>query len=311
MNYVILLADATFAEEHPNIQGLFDAISSVQNAFATILKTLLYDVDAYSMFSSTNAGTALVGIGNTLLTLFMLMEICTFAFNVELKQSFESSIRLAMRTILMYIIVENVPNVLSMCFGVFKEINKNGALIDYLSGANGIMKNVTNTGTEVLGNLADMNPGVLNINFILVGLALIVVLVAYVLISGAVLMQIMGVVFEQVVCIFVSPIATATLVNQQVRQTGISFIKNCVTVNIQIAVMWVIMFAWDKFMSLSTLTENFEIVKLPWDYGGDAAADFKNCAGYALEFVTPLFWLFILSCMLKKANEMTRRALGG
>lgn len=313
---------SSFSDEHPVIYALLNALESEQTVIKNILEGLL-KFDAYSS-ADTLITSSCVAIGNTLVTLFLIMEICTFAFNVELRQSFESSIRLGMRTIFMYIIIENIPNVLALCFTLFKSLVNSDEIIALLDA--NIFSYMTYYVDNIIDDFEILSGGVAGISYILFGLAIVVVIVLYAVLAGAILMQLFGIIFEQRVCVAISPIATASLVNSQARQTGIAFIKNCVAVNIQIFVLWASLTLWGELASGGVVGER--VISMPYRWAqstegllgflsslfsssNEAAINTYNAVASVVSLINPLFWMFILSCMLKKVGDLTKRALGG
>lgn len=118
MNYIFLvMAASDFAAEHPNLNGLLKALEGWGRIFGNVadeLSNITVDV------SKSTIATAITGIGTGLVTFFMVLEIITYCFNVDFHAGFESAMKIGIKTVLMYIIVENCMNAGNAVIGIFK-----------------------------------------------------------------------------------------------------------------------------------------------------------------------------------------------
>ena len=118
MNYIFLATvTGDFAAEHPNLNGLLKALEGWGSIFGNVadnLSEITVDV------SKSTIATALTGIGTGLVTFFMVLEIITYCFNVDFHAGFESAMKIGVKTVLMYIIVENCMDAGNAVIGIFK-----------------------------------------------------------------------------------------------------------------------------------------------------------------------------------------------
>lgn len=301
MNFLLLLSrvslaangvsDETgnFANEHPNLDGLLSAMGELGKAFGTVADQLCkLSVDV----SKSDIATAISGIGAGLVTFFMVLEIITYCFNIDFHAGFESAMKIGVKTVLMYIIVDNCMEGANVVIAVFKLKNT---------------LNFSSSFSTVADPLKDMFNGMtFSDNFIMkiiepfaYGIILVFLFLALLVLFSMIIVSLIGIVMETTVLTAVSPVACATLVNGQVRQTGISALKNLAAISLQWSVISLSFTVYEK-VSEKVNTMDFSNLN-----SGNTAL-----VGKILEILPPLLCLAALAAMISKSGEITRRALG-
>lgn len=262
--------------------AVVEAINSESEAFGTVLGSIMsFDV---SKTCGDAVGTFL-SIGSALLTLFFCMEAFTYCAGIDFNGGIEGALKIAMKLIVSQLIIQNVEYITDGVIGLFKDKAK----IDYTSAFTGI--------TDAFSATAELDDGgVLDINYLCMGILLLLVFALLFALLSMIVIQMMGVVFETGMLIAISPVALSTLVNTQARSTGIAFIKNLAAVSMQWGVLSVCFTVYSKVSGSLALTIN---------------ASGSSMLSSVLTFTTPLLSVIILAIMVKKSSEVTKRALGG
>lgn len=292
MNYLFLAAYAVvgdFSTEHPYLNGLLDALCGMGNTFGRVADEL---AKVTVNVSTSDVATAIKGIGAGLLTFFMVLEIITYCFNVDFHAGFESAMKIGVKTVLMYIIVDNCELAASAVIAIFK------------------LNNTLNFETS-FGTIADplrelFTDMEFSDNFIMkiiepfaYGIVLVLLFIILVVLFSMIIVSLIGIIMETTILTTISPVACATLVNSQVRQIGISALKNLAAISLQ----WsVISLSFAVYTDVATAVNSADWQSL--DAGGVAIL------GKFLQFVPPLLCMAGLATMISKSGEITRRALG-
>lgn len=275
--------------EHPILQGLLNAISSIGSSFGGIADGLM----SLTIENKSNLATALSNIGAGLVTFFMVLEIVTYCFNVDFHAGFESALKIGVKTVLMYIIVENCQSAASLVIGIFKMDTELTFSTQFSSITQGL-------GEAISPSLEISDDGGLIekiVTPIAIGTILIVMMLAIFIIFAMVIISMIGIVAETAILTALAPIATSTLVNSQVRQTGITFLKALAAISMQ----WgVIGLCFDIFNAITTAISS-DAFKLETDVSM-ISAFFSTLA--------PMLCLIALATMISKSGEITKRALG-
>lgn len=275
--------------EHPILQGLLNAISSIGSSFGGIADGLMN----LTIENKSNLAAALSNIGAGLVTFFMVLEIVTYCFNVDFHAGFESALKIGVKTVLMYIIVENCQSAASLVIGIFKMDTELTFSTQFSSITQGL-------GEAISPSLEISDDGGLIekiVTPIAIGTILIVMMLAIFIIFAMVIISMIGIVAETAILTALAPIATSTLVNSQVRQTGITFLKALAAISMQ----WgVIGLCFDIFNEISTAISS-DAFKLETDVSM-ISAFFSTLA--------PMLCLIALATMISKSGEITKRALG-
>lgn len=294
LNQTFLMLAATaaaddLAADHPFLDGLLNAISSLGSSFGSIADGLM----GITIKNEGNLATALTNIGAGLVTFFMVLEIVTYCFNVDFHAGFESALKIGVKTVLLYIIVENCQSAASLVIGIFKMntefefAEKFASITDGLGGSIAPSLKISDDADFVTKTIMP----------IAIGAILIVMLIAIFIIFAMVIISMIGIVAETAILTALAPIATSTLVNSQVRQTGITFLKALAAISMQ----WgVIGLCFDIFNAITTAISS-DAFKLETDVSM-ISAFFSTLA--------PMLCLIALATMISKSGEITKRALG-
>lgn len=278
-------AVSDFAKEHEKLQGMLDGLKSLGEAFGTIadsLYTLPVDV------SKSELTTAISGIGAGLVTFFMVLEIITYCFNIDFHAGFESAMKIGVKTVLMYIIVDNCMSGAEAVIEVFKLNNT----VDFKTQFGTISDPIADLFTNI-----EFSDGIFGmIEPILYGVVLVFLYIAVIVLFSMMIISLIGLIMETAVLTAVSPVACSTLVNSQVRQTGISALKNLAAISLQWSVI-----------ALAFTVYNDVASKI--DLSSIATGKFEFL-GKFLAVLAPLLCLAGLAAMISKSGEITRRALG-
>ncbi len=288
LSHVSLAADtADFATEHPRLNGMLEAIGEISNVFGNIANSLC---KIPTDIPKNDISLALEGIAAGLLTFFMVLEIITFCFNVDFHAGFESAMRIAVKTILMFIIVENVKYAVGAAIEIFKFDND----LDFSESFKTIVDPIKDMFSEL-----EFSTGIImkHIEPIMYGIILVFIILAVIVLFSMIIISMVGIVMETAILTVVSPVACSTLVNSQVRQTGISAIKNIAAISLQ----WsVISLSFTVYNSIAEKVNGIDISAL-------AAIP---VIGSIIKVLPPFLCLAALAAMIAKSGEITRRALG-
>lgn len=290
MNYIFLAAvTGDFAAEHPYLNGLLDALCGLGGTFGDVadnLKKITVDV------STSSVATAINGIGAGLVTFFMVLEIITYCFNVDFHAGFESAMKIGVKTVLMYIIVENCMSASNAVIGVFKlnnTLNFNASFSTVADPLRDMFNNITFSDNFIMKMIEPFAYGII----------LVLLFLVLTVLFSMIIVSLIGIIMETTILTTIAPVACATLVNSQVRQTGISALKNLAAISLQ----WsVIALSFTVYNEVATAVN-------------DANFDSINAGGVGvleqiLVFVPPLLCMVGLATMISKSGEITRRALG-
>ncbi len=290
MNYIFLAAvTGDFAAEHPNLNGLLKALEGWGRIFGNVadnLSEITVDV------SKSTIATALTGIGTGLVTFFMVLEIITYCFNVDFHAGFESAMKIGVKTVLMYIIVENCMDAGNAVIGVFKfdkNLNFTLAFSTIANPLKDMFNNITPSENFIMKALEPYIYGIILVFLFLV----LTVLFSMIIIS------LIGIVMETTILTTIAPVACATLVNTQVRQTGISALKNLAAISLQWSVISISFTVYDK---VATAVQAADIESLNISDIG--------ILNPILQIAPTLLCMAGLAAMISKSGEITRRALG-
>lgn len=290
MNYIFLAAVAgDFATEHKNLNALLEALCKLGSSFGSVadkLKDVAIDV------SKSDVATAINGIGAGLVTFFMVLEIITYCFNVDFHAGFESAMKIGVKTVLMYIIVENCMSASNAVIGVFKLNNTldfNASFSTVADPLRDMFSNITFSDNMIIGGFVEP---------IVYGLILVGLILVLTVLFSMIIVSLIGIIMETTIMTTIAPVACATLVNSQVRQTGISALKNLAAISLQ----WsVIALSFTVYNEVSTAVN---------------AVNFNDASGglvvlqKILVVVPSLLCMAGLAAMISKSGEITRRALG-
>lgn len=290
MNYIFLvMAASDFAAEHPNLNGLLKALEGWGRIFGNVadeLSNITVDV------SKSTIATAITGIGTGLVTFFMVLEIITYCFNVDFHAGFESAMKIGIKTVLMYIIVENCMDAGNAVIGIFK-FDKNLNFTLAFSTIANPLKDMFNNITPSEGFIMQA------IEPFIYGIILVFLFLALTVLFSMIIISLIGIIMETTVLITISPVACATLVNSQLRQTGISALKNLAAISLQ----WsVITLSFTVYNEVATAVQKADIESLNT---GDV-----GILNPILQIVPTLLCMVGLATMISKSGEITRRALG-
>ena len=278
-----------FGADHAILNKILDAINSTAASFGKLADSL-YSVNVN--VDSTDIGKALTGIGAGLLTFFMVLEIITFCFNIDFHAGFESAMKIGVRTVLMYILVENCPKAAKAVVEVFKT-NMSEKFEDQFQK---ITDPFLNMGADMLNGNTWYEKYIMPMAL---GLVLIVSMIFIIIVFCMILMSLVGIVAETTILTALAPVACSTLVNGQVRQTGITFLKNLAAISIQ----WgIVSLCFDIYTKLVTEITNAGINSI----GGSG----NDIVGIVVSFFAPAIGLIMLSTMISKSGDITKRALG-
>ena len=274
--------------EPSGAQQFFEAavsvIESEAEGFAGVLDTMVsFDV-------ASQCGAALdvfTAAGSALLTLFFCMEVFTYCAAIDFNGGIEGALRIAMKLIVSQLILQNTGKIV----GAVSELFRSVTCDSYSTAFSGIA-----TAFSTAAEAGEMDGGVLDINYICMGVLLFLVVAVLFILFSLIVITMLGVVFETGVLIAISPVALSTLVNSQARSTGIAFIKNYAAVSMQWGVLSVCFLIYTQISN--GLVLNF----------ADTAG---TMLGHIMRFATPLLSVIMLAVMVSKASEITKRALGG
>lgn len=265
-------------------ESAVSVIESEADGFAGILDAIVsFDV-------ASQCGTALdifTAAGSALLTLFFCMEVFTYCAAIDFNGGIEGALRIAMKLIVSQLILQNTGKVVGAVSGLFKSVTCSS----YSEAFAGI-----STAFSTAATAGEMDGGVLDINYICMGVLLFLVVAVLFILFSLIVITMLGVVFETGVLIAISPVALSTLVNSQSRSTGVSFIKNFAAVSMQLGVLSICFLIYTQVSK--GLVLSFA------DVSG-------SMLGQIMRFATPLLSVIMLAVMVSKASEITKRALGG
>lgn len=282
-------AAGDFAKEHPWLDGLLGGMGEMGKAFGTVADELCkLSVDV----SKSDIATAISGIGAGLVTFFMVLEIITYCFNVDFHAGFESAMKIGVKTVLMYIIVDNCMEGANVVIAVFKLKNEI-KFSDSFSKVADPLKDMFNGITFSDDFFAKM------IEPLLYGVILVFIFLALMVLFSMIIISLIGVVMETTILTAVAPVACATLVNSQVRQTGISALKNLAAISLQWSVISLSFTVYEK-VAEKVNTMDFSVLN-----SGDT-----ELLGKILAVLPPFLCMAALAAMISKSGEITRRALG-
>ncbi|MBQ6943512.1 MAG: hypothetical protein IJN43_04195 [Ruminococcus sp.] len=274
--------------EPSGAQKFFEAavsvIESEAEGFAGVLDAMV-SFDVVSQCGS--ALDVFTAAGSALLTLFFCMEAFTYCASIDFNGGIEGALRIAMKLIVSQLIVSNTGNIV----GAVSELFRSVTCDSYSTAFSGISTAFTTAATA-----GEMDGGVLDINYICMGVLLFLVVAILFILFSLIVITMLGVVFETGVLIAISPVALSTLVNSQARSTGITFIKNFAAVSMQWGVLSVCFLVYTQVSN--GLVLSFADVS-------------DSMLGQIMRFATPLLSVIMLAVMVSKASEMTKRALGG
>jgi len=253
----------------------------------------LYGVNS-SFVADATVTAGFTAAGATLTTLFLVMEISTFAFNINFKDGLESGIRLAMKTVLYLILIENVPNATAIITEIFQNIGGTSFSDSFTE----VVKPYT---TIAAVNADTLKAGTLNINLIFLDIMIVVALLISLVLFILILISMAGLVFETAILTVISPVAVCTLINTQARSTGIAFLKNFAAVNMQWGLYSVCFNVFGELYSEFDLTNEF----------AELVGTSSGGASVALQCMTPLFAMALLCVSISKVGDFAKRALGG
>lgn len=282
---VLLAAESDFATDHPVLNWLCNVISSISGSFGTVAQSLY---QANISADGSDIANAMEAVGTGLMTFFMVLEIVTFCFNVDFHAGFESGLKIAVKTTLLYIIMENCMSAADAVVGVFKSSSE----IDFTEEFKKIGEAMKMTAAA-----ADIPSGIEGfVTGLVYGLALVVVIVILIVVLTMLIISMIGLVAETALLTAISPIACATLVNSQLRQTGIGFLKNLAAVSMQ----------WGVLALCFTLFEKIS----PFIATLDFATGAPTFVGSVVSMLAPIISLVALQAMISKSGDITKRALG-
>lgn len=290
MNYIFLATvTGDFAAEHPNLNGLLKALEGWGRIFGNVadnLSEITVDV------SKSTIATALTGIGTGLVTFFMVLEIITYCFNVDFHAGFESAMKIGVKTVLMYIIVENCMDAGNAVIGIFKfdkNLNFTLAFSTIANPLKDMFNNITPSENFIMKMIEPYAYGIILVFLFLV----LTVLFSMIIVS------LIGIIMETTILTTIAPVACATLVNSQVRQTGISALKNLAAISLQWSVISLSFTVYDK---VATAVQAADIESLNISDIG--------ILNPILQIAPTLLCMAGLAAMISKSGEITRRALG-
>ena len=276
-----------FAADHPKLQSILNAMSDMGAAFGKVASDLC---KASPDVSQSNIVATLEGIGAGLVTFFMVLEIITYCFNVDFHAGFESAMKIGVKTVLMYIIVENCMDGASAVIEVFK-LDTN---LDFSEAFGSVSEPFQNIMTGVAFS-DDFFAKILEpLGY---GILLIIMLIAVIILFSMIIVSLIGLVMETTILTVIAPVACATLVNSQVRQTGISALKNLAAISLQWSVISL------SFIVYEAVSANINL---------DGVSDFVDfpVLNGIFTLLPAMLGLAGLAAMISKSGEITRRALG-
>lgn len=290
MNYIFFAAvTGDFAAEHKYLNGLLEALCGLGGTFGSVadeLKDVAVDV------SKSDVATAINGIAAGLVTFFMVLEIITYCFNVDFHAGFESAMKIGVKTVLMYIIVENCMSASNAVIGIFKlnnTLNFRASFSTIADPLRDMFNNITFSDNFIMKMIEPFAYGIV----------LVLLFLVLTVLFSMIIVSLIGIIMETTILTTIAPVACATLVNSQVRQTGISALKNLAAISLQ----WsVISLSFVVYNEVATAVNN---VKFDAINTGDVTVLDK-----ILVFIPPLLCMAGLATMISKSGEITRRALG-
>lgn len=283
-----------FATEHPWLNGMLEAMGGLGAAFGNIaneMSNLSVDI------AKSDIAIALEGIAAGLLSFFMILEIITYCFNVDFHAGFESAMKIGVRTILMFIIVENSPKAVNAVIEIFKLNNS----LNFSTAFGKVADPLNNMFSGI-----EFSKGIImkHIEPIIYGIILVFVFIALVILFSMIIISLVGIVMETTILTAVSPVACSTLVNSQVRQTGISALKNLAAVSLQWSVISLSFTVYEK------VAEKVNTIDFSALNAAGAANPATAALGKILQILPPFLCMAALAAMISKSGEITRRALG-
>lgn len=228
--YVLAALDGT-----PFFQSALEMIGKIINCLSTVLDTFKTSVNV--MGSADEKVTAMISAAaTTVATILVVIELCTQAMGFHF-EDINDAVRFVFKVVVYKIIIENSSKIVSMVYGMFM----NSSAWDSIKGAlDTVSKRFTDGDASVYGKIkeyylefARTDDSFLNINQLIVSLALIGAVIIVIIICVNIITSIAGLMFELCIDVAIAPVPIATLVNSQTRQIGINFIKgfagNCLT----------------------------------------------------------------------------------
>ena len=274
------MADVSGAQAF--FESIVNAIGKESNAFAKVLEAMM-NLDVTK--ACGGAEKVFLAVGSTLLTLFFCMEAFSYCASIDFNGGIEGALKVAMKLVVSQLIIQNVGNITEGVIDLFKD----RADIEYAQAFSDIAAAFTQTATLDDG-------GILDINYLCMGILLLLVFALLFVLLSLIVVQMMGVIFETGMLIAIAPVALSTLVNTQARSTGIAFIKNLAAVSMQWGVLSVCFIVYSNVSGSLVL---------------NIASSGSSLFASILTFMTPLLSVIILTIMVKKSSEITKRALGG
>lgn len=263
-------------------ESVVDTIGKESDAFAKVLDAMM-NLDVTKVCGG--AAETFSAVGSALLTLFFCMEAFTYCASIDFNGGIEGALKVAMKLVVSQLIIQNVGNITEGVIDLFK----NKTEIKYSTVFSDITASFTTT--------AELDDGgILDINYLCMGILLLLVLIVLFVLLSLIVVQMMGVIFETGMLIAIAPVALSTLVNTQARSTGIAFIKNLAAVSMQWGILAVCFTVYSNVGSALVL---------------NISASGSTMLSSILTFTTPLLSVIILTIMVKKSSEITKRALGG
>lgn len=201
----------------------------------------------------------------------------------------EDGIRFALKAVVAKMVVENAQN---LAKGLYETFSPSSMVLD---GGNSLQSLADAIG----GTTLPAEGGILNINYMIFGFIMLIVMIALIFMLIKVLMQIIGIMIEITVLIFFSPMATATLIGSDTRSIGVHYIKNVITTTLQLSI---IMVAFNLYEPISKVTD---VIATSLQTSG------AGMVGGIMAGIGPIITLSLWSTALTKATEITKTAFGG
>lgn len=260
-------------------------IQSEADGFASVLDVMVN----FNVVSE--CGTAIdvfTAAGTALMALFFCMEAFSYCAAIDFNGGIEGALRIAMKLVVSEIIIQNTGNIVGAISEIFHSVTLN-SYTDAFSSISSAFSTAATAGT--------IDGGIMDINYICMGLLLIIVAIVLFILFSMIVITMLGVVFETGILVAISPVALSTLVNSQARSAGIAFIKNFAAVSMQWGVLSICFLAYTKISNGLTLT-----------FG---TLSNSGLLIHIMQFATPLLCVVMLAVTVSKASEITKRALGG
>lgn len=287
----LLAGSANPSDDHPIIDTMIEILGNIGESFGTVADGLYGLVG--ENYSSSALATAMEGIASGLLVFFMLLEIVSYCFNIDFHAGLESAMKIGVKTVLMFIIVDNSPKAAKLVMSIF-------TMDDSLNFTD-TFQTITQPFDSITATLP--SGGWIGIAApILFGTVLVGIILFTIYVMTMMIMSMIGILAETAILTVVSPVACSTLVNSQLRQTGITFLKNLAAITMQWGVIALCFDVYGKLCSLIT----FENLIPQNSVIDDGQALLSN----AVSTLAPILCLLALNVMISKSGEITKRALG-